>query len=231
MYRVVAGFGGTKIRLYVQDLTEKWLLLIEAQYVNAIANELFLSVAAHLSNRKDNKQYYLYWALKEWDWFRKSGMINSANNINDGLTLPSCKNNHLTVWSYNQGTVLGGLVELSRAVSDRGYIGTATTIAYAGIEALSSSEHILHESCEPDCGGDASQFKGILMRNLASLYTATRSEILKEYIEDNAVSIWAYDRDVTGKLGLILAGPSTQAANASTHSSALDALVAAIVVA
>jgi hypothetical protein len=40
-------------------------------------------------------------------------MINSHNNINDGLSLKICENNGHTVWSYNQGVILGGLVELN----------------------------------------------------------------------------------------------------------------------
>lgn len=64
--------------------------------MNAIANELFLSVAAHLANRAENSQYYINWAKKEWEWFAASGMINENNTINDGLTT-DCKNNGATV--------------------------------------------------------------------------------------------------------------------------------------
>jgi predicted alpha-1,6-mannanase (GH76 family) len=91
-------------------------------YVNAIANELFLDIAAHLANRAGSRSsYYLRWAKKEWRWFQKSGMINSNNTINDGLDLDTCENNGGTVWSYNQGVVLGGLTELSRATNDDAY--------------------------------------------------------------------------------------------------------------
>lgn len=61
-------------------------------YANAIANELFLSTAAHLANRLDDKEYYVKWAKAELDWFLKSGMINDKNLINDGLT-KDCNNN------------------------------------------------------------------------------------------------------------------------------------------
>ena len=63
-------------------------------YVNAIANELFLDVAAHLANRGGSKSsYYLSWALKEWAWFKGSGMINSQSTVNDGLNITTCQNN------------------------------------------------------------------------------------------------------------------------------------------
>lgn len=71
----------------------------EKDYVNAIANELFLSTAAHLANRADEgtaegqKGYYVDWAKKELNWFINSGMINDQGTINDGLT-SDCKNNN-----------------------------------------------------------------------------------------------------------------------------------------
>lgn len=90
-------------------------------------------------------------------------MINENNLINDGLDINpdgSCSNNGDTTWSYNQGVILGGLVELSKATGDSEYLSEATSIAEAAIAAL-SEDGILHESCEPnDCGADGSQFKG-----------------------------------------------------------------------
>lgn len=60
-------------------------------YKNAITNELFLASSmrlhpyATLLGKPTN--YYLDWALKEWQWFEQSGMINSDYLINDGLRL------------------------------------------------------------------------------------------------------------------------------------------------
>lgn len=67
--------------------------------VNAITNGLFISVAAHLANRHPNGDYYLGYAKKQWDWFLKSGLINSEGLINDGLDLTTCKNSGDVVWS------------------------------------------------------------------------------------------------------------------------------------
>ncbi|KAJ9295714.1 CAZyme family GH76 [Paecilomyces variotii] len=200
-------------------------------YVAAIANELFLSVAAHLANRADNSDYYLDWAKKEWEWFAASGMINSANTINDGLTT-DCKNNNATVWSYNQGVILGGLVELNKASPDSTYLANASNIAHAAISALTDSNHILHDPCEPNCEPDATQFKGIFMRNLQLLQEVAPSDAYVQVIQASANSIWNNDRnDTTNLLGVDWAGPFNVApADASTHSSAMDALVAAIAV-
>lgn len=68
-------------------------------YVNAIANELFIDVAAHLAARSgDQSKQYLDRAIEAWEWFQNSGMVNADSNINDGLDSATCKNNGGTIW-------------------------------------------------------------------------------------------------------------------------------------
>jgi predicted alpha-1,6-mannanase (GH76 family) len=199
-------------------------------YVNAIANELYLSVAAHLANRIPLNRDYLNTAKSQWKWFQQSGMINSQNLINDGLTT-ECVNNGQTVWSYNQGVIIGALVELAAATRDSAYLNTAKNIATAAITALSDSNNILHDPCEPNCGADGAQFKGVFMRNLQKLQQVAPNKAYLRFITANAQSIWANDRDDrTNELSVNWAGPFVAPANASTQSSALDALVAAVAV-
>lgn len=134
-------------------------------YKNAIANELYLAVAASLANRASKANSYLEIARNQWSWFRNSGLINNDSLINDGLTISAngtCTNNGETEWSYNQGVILGGLVELYRATGNSDLLSTASTIASAAMSAL-SKDGILHDSCEPKCGGDGSQFKGMIL--------------------------------------------------------------------
>ena len=197
-------------------------------YVNAIANELYLSVAAHLANRDPSNSTYLDTAKNQWDWFQKSGLINSDNTINDGLTL-DCQNNGDNVWSYNMGVILGALVQLDKAAGSTGeYISSAHTLAAAGIANLTDSNHILHDTCEPDtCAPDATQFKGIFMRNLQALHQASPMDAYKQVILANADAIWADDRNDQNQLSVVWSGPFVNPVNASTHSSAMDALVAA----
>ncbi|KAH9827488.1 glycoside hydrolase family 76 protein [Teratosphaeria destructans] len=196
-------------------------------YVNSIANELFLDVAAHLANRVAlRSEYYLGWAQEEWRWFQRSGLINAQHTINDGLNDSTCQNNNGTVWSYNQGVILGGLTELARATRDTSYVTTAKQIADAALAALAPSG-ILHDPCEPDCGGDGSQFKGVFARNLQILQQYAPETRYQTFLDDNAESIWARDRSGS-ELDLIWSGGNTQPANASTQSSALDALVGSL---
>ena len=99
-------------------------------YKNAIANELFLAVAAGLGLRFQKLSRggpappevasYLEWARREWQWFNTIGLINSRHLINDSLTTSEdpggpCRNNGAEpVYSYNQGVILGALLRLVR---------------------------------------------------------------------------------------------------------------------
>ncbi len=200
------------------------------KYKNAIANELFLSVAAHLASRaknSDERARYSDWAQKEWAWFHGSGMINAEHLINDGLDA-SCANNHRTTWSYNQGVILGALAEMYSANHDQQLLADAQTIASATLSSpLVDANGILHDPCEPKCGEDAPQFKGIFMRNLRALDEVSPSPQYEQFINANADSIWSGSHPPDYHLGLIWASPFGSA-DASTHSSATDVLVAAL---
>ncbi|KAM0323447.1 hypothetical protein ACHAQA_008726 [Verticillium albo-atrum] len=200
----------------------------ERKYVNAISNELYLSVAASLANRMPNRQVYLDIATTQWAWFKSSGMINERGTINDGLD-GACKNNGQNTWSYNQGVILGGLVELNKANGDATLLSDAAIIAKAAMKELSDDQGILHDTCEPNCGADGEQFKGIFVRNLHYLQKAAPDAAYRTFILNNADSNWAKNRDEANKMGINWAGPP-QRVSGGTHSSALDTLVAAIAV-
>ncbi|WQF80367.1 Putative glycoside hydrolase, family 76, six-hairpin glycosidase superfamily [Colletotrichum destructivum] len=202
----------------------------DRKYVNAIANELYLSVAASLANRiTSDKASYLSIATSQWAWFKASGMINDEGTINDGLD-GDCQNNGANVWSYNQGVVLGALVELSRATGDKSVLTDAANIAKAAIKRLADDNGILHDTCEPNCGSDGNQFKGIFVRNLRYLHAVAPQNDFKTFLLKNADSNWSKNRDAKGKLGVVWSGP-VQGVSGPTHSSALDSIVAAIAVA
>ncbi|KAI0971498.1 glycoside hydrolase family 76 protein [Xylaria arbuscula] len=198
-------------------------------YTNAIANELYLKVAASLANRVPaQKDYYVGIAQKQWAWFKSSGLINKDNLINDGLD-DKCANNGQNTWTYNQGVILGGLVELSKATGDTSLLTEASTIATAAIAHLSQNG-VLYEGCEPNCGSDGEQFKGVFMRNLRELQQAAPQDAFKNFLLANADAIWAKDRNSKNQLGVTWNGPFATA-DAGTQSSALDALVGAAAVA
>jgi len=208
------------------------------EYKNAIANELFLTVAAKLANRTTGTASagYLSWAQQEWTWFKASGMINSQNLINDGLTSTSgnaCTNNGEPTYTYNQGVILGGLVELYTADQDSTLLPQAKVIADAAIANLAVNGVLV----EPTgvSGGDSPQFKGIFVRNLAALYKADSNPQYKTFIDANANSIWTNDlgRGNLGggvfdyEFGGFWQGPF-DSSDATRQASALDALIAAV---
>lgn len=207
----------------------------EKNYKNAIANELFLSIAAHLANRSSGstRRQYLAWGNKEWRWFQATGMINAQGLINDGLeqgpmqgSERKCTNNGKTAWTYNQGVVLGGLAELSKANHDPLLIGLANKVASAAITKLADQNGVLHESCEPKCGTDGVQFKGIFVRNLAQLNMSQPNATIERFIDKNADSIWTSARGPQFQLDERWSGPF-DSSNASSQTSALDVLVGA----
>jgi len=185
-------------------------------------------VAAKLASLTPDAQKratYFDWAQREWKWFAASGMINSENLVNDGLDA-SCKNNHRTTWTYNQGVLIGGLTVLSKQSGDPKPLEAAQAIALSAIARLTDLDGVLHDPCEPArCGNDAPTFKGVFARNLAVLNAAAPVPGFRAFLRRNAESIWK-NRDADGKFGVVWSGPS-ELKTAATQVSALDALVAA----
>ncbi|KAK4163242.1 hypothetical protein QBC43DRAFT_335705 [Cladorrhinum sp. PSN259] len=208
----------------------------QRMYKNAITNELYISVAASLGYRIVSKRdQYLQIAQDAWAWFKRSGMINKDNLINDGLVINadgSCVNNGLQTWSYNQGVILGGLVEIYRVTGDKTLLDEAVNIAEAAIHKLRDETGIIREidRCEPNCGNDGMQFKGIFVRNLKYLNAWVPKNLFKETIRKNADSIWENNRNDKNQFGISWAGPvdAGTGPTAGTHTSAMDVLVAAL---
>src|SRR5713226_9901148 len=103
---------------------KKWDGPLWQESKGSVQNELFMTVAARLYQRTSNTMY-LTWAQNTWSWFLGTGLIgtqaehNNNNNIvvnliNDGLTPVgnNCINGGAPIWTYNQGIILGGLVDL-----------------------------------------------------------------------------------------------------------------------
>ncbi|KAK0674389.1 glycoside hydrolase family 76 protein [Cercophora samala] len=186
-------------------------------YKNAISNELYISLAAGLYLRT-KEGVYLTRAKQAWEWFGQSGMINGGDLVNDGLTEDgSCRNNNQTEWSYNQGVILGGLVDLYHATGNTTYLTTARKIADAAVASssplISSSSSssssndttgMLTESCEgaKTCNNDQQAFKGIFAYNLAKLDREFPGERpYKGVLTKWAESMYSYDRAVVKRAG------------------------------
>jgi predicted alpha-1,6-mannanase (GH76 family) len=197
-------------------------------YKNAIANELFLSVAVRLALLSHGKARadYLLWAKKEERWFLSSGMINADSLVNDGLDA-SCHNNGKTAWTYNQGVLLTGLAGFSKLTHERAALQRAELTSKAVTQHLTDANGVIHDPCEPDCGADGVQFKGILMRNLLPLLAVSPSPELTTLVQQNAESVWTRARTPANQFSVDWAGPPADGGTGSLIS-ALDSLVSAL---
>jgi predicted alpha-1,6-mannanase (GH76 family) len=200
------------------------------KYKNAIPNELFLLIAGRLHQRTTGGgPGYLDWALREWEWFKASGLIGPTGLVNDGLTA-DCANNGGTAWTYNQGVIIGGLVVLHEITGEGAYLGHAEAIASAALRDLTVPPGILTEPEELRAMGrrdGMAQVKGIFVRNLYELYRHAPRAEYRDFILANATSLWRNSRDGRNQVGLAWAGPFDRA-DASRQGSALDALTAAV---
>ncbi|KAJ6648380.1 Mannan endo-1,6-alpha-mannosidase DCW1 [Pseudolycoriella hygida] len=205
---------------------------VERGYKNAIPNELFIKLAAALHNRVPGDSKYLSQAIEVWNWFRSSGMFNSENLINDGLD-SNCKNNGQVTWSYNQGVIIGGLVELFKGTADQNYINEAKSIADAVIRSTSLNPNgvLFDYGCEQgngDCGNDGPSFKGIFNRNLGELDRVLEGRPYLSWLVAQTDSIYHYSRNSLDQYGVHWKGPFDRA-DAARQQSALDAFNAAFV--
>ena len=215
---------------------------------NAIPNELFIKLVASLHNRVKGReergncnmfslflhfslgdQKYLKQAKEVWTWFKGTGMINGEHLINDGLKdLKSCHPEGQT-FTYNQGVILGGLVELYHATDDHVYLSDAQAIADAATKSTFLNPNgILREPYEANgCQGDLPSFKGVFVRNLGELSRALPNHPYHSYLVKQAQSAYQHARNNQNQYGDHWAGPFKETGVACQHS-ALDLMNAAL---
>ena len=202
-------------------------------YKNAVTNALYVLLTASLHNRISGDTAWLAKANTAWNWFLGSGMINSSGLVNDGQS-SSCTNNGQTVWSYNQGLAVGAGLEMYKATGNSADLTEAKYLANSAVGSSALvSNGLLTESCDnlsSTCDDNQEQFKGIFMRELGNLNTATGGTYTS-FINTQINSLWNADRNSLNDFGERWSG-QTSSSNPSvsdwrTQASALEALLAA----
>jgi predicted alpha-1,6-mannanase (GH76 family) len=192
-------------------------------YKNAITNELFLVLAARLANRTPGDcgpDSYRAWAEKELDYFMDSGMVGPLHRVADGMRESGPVGEH---YAYNQGVILGGLVEMARLKNDPKLLDEASAIAAACMER-STEEGVLVDAEDNVVDNyNGNSFKGIFMRYLSELAEATGDpdRKLQAFALRQTDSIWSRSQ-VAGHAGLKWRGPFDDI-DSSSDASALDA--------
>lgn len=204
----------------------------ETEAKTSISNELFIVLAARLHLRTPGDtgpNSYLDWAQRSWAWFEASGLIGANHQVIDGLDFDTCGPGWDAAFTYNQGVILGGLVDLWRATGDGSLLDSATQIADATIELQTTPDGVLIEAeCDPKCGsGDGTTFKGVFARNVAYLYEATALPRYRAFLLRQSDAIWQKNRSAMNQLGLNWQGPFDQA-DAARQAAALDAVIGGV---
>lgn len=196
----------------------------QSHYKNAITSELFYLLAAGLHRRLPNDATLGTWADKVSRWWKAAAFVNAAGLVQDGLSA-DCKGNGQTAWTYNQGVVLGALVEMFEVTSDSQYLDAARKLADASTTKMVTPAGILLEPCEvKGCDDNATNFKGIYQRYLARLAEVTGEPKYATFLLQNARSVWK-SAQKDGLFGVSWSGPFDKA-DAPRQSSALHALLA-----
>ncbi|KAI1345261.1 glycoside hydrolase [Xylariaceae sp. FL0016] len=199
----------------------------------AIANTLFIQVAAELANKvsdSSKKEYYREWAITAWTFFQGSGMYSREEHLAlGGINLTTCQappDAH--GYTYENGALVAGLVKLTAATGNQTFVDEAHLIASAVMRNM-TKDGVLQEQhiIQATPGESAPQFKGVFMRGLKTLHEGSPRVEYPEFARKCAESILDKDMSDDGALGPDWNGPFYGPANASPHSSAMDALVAA----
>lgn len=204
----------------------------ERTYKNAITNGLWIRLTAELHNRIPGDTLWLSRSSTAWAWFQNSGMINANGLVNDGLT-DTCTNNGQTVWSYNQGMLMGAGLELWRATRDPQILASVQRLADAAIGPNGLvTNGVLTESCDAadqTCDDNGKQFKGIFIRYWTDLVDSTHDPRYAAFLEQQAENIWNDDRDAADRLGTRWSGATNNdhpnVFDWRTQASALSALI------
>jgi predicted alpha-1,6-mannanase (GH76 family) len=173
-------------------------------YTNAPANGPSAILAARL-HRRYGDPADLDWARRIVDWVQKTLVDPDTGLVWDGVHPYENPAPDRTIWTYNQGTVVGAETQLWLATGDRVHLERAEKTSAAVL-------HRYGEGGFPVEGtGDGSVFKGILARYLGDLVSAGGAKSVRAALTANGTAVAAaadqpvgidWQHPATGEAGL-----------------------------
>jgi len=160
-------------------------------YKNAITNELWIYFLT-LMYQATKDSGLLQKAIDAYTWFVGSGMINGHSLINDGIKPPpECGNNGKTTYTYNQGVIVGGLLNLQLVTdpnSTQPYADLANSITQAVVNSnhLVSDGGILQEPNNQDLDANQVYFKGVFMTQFGHFIGSSQGRLAADFVTQNA---------------------------------------------
>lgn len=170
-------------------------------YTNAPANGPAAILAALLHGRHGDPAD-LDWARRIADWLQDTLVDPGSGIVWDGTHPYEDPAVDRTVWTYNQGTVVGAEVQLWQITGDRVHLDRAQRTATAALDRYGVSGFPV------EGGGDGSLFKGILARYLGDLVRADPdgSQRVRAALTSNGTSVAAV---AGGPIGIDWQHPAT----------------------
>lgn len=158
---------------------------------NACSNAPAMILAAKLY-KLTGEQTYLDWAKKIQVW-----MADSLVDANTGLVWDGVGNhNYGNCYTYNQGTYMGGCVELYNITKEQKYLDAAIKVAdYVTNPASVEKKFSMGGILTGEGTADGGLFKGVFMRYLQQfirykILDPERQEIYIRYFLENGKSVW-----------------------------------------
>ena len=149
---------------------------------NAPGAELGLQLD-ELTTDAGKKAYYFDWAKKMYDWV--NGCLHAPNGLYwDHIDLAG--NVEKTLWSYNQGTMIGANVLLYRITGQRVYLNRAVAIADAALDYYGGVGRLYRQ--DPP-------FNAIFFKNLLLLDSVKPNPRYREAMQAYADEVWTSARD------------------------------------
>lgn len=163
---------------------------------NACANAPAMILSARLYE-ETSEERYLDWAIKIHDWTASHLKHEPSGLIYDGIGMDSVVNTNMGwLFTYNQGTYMGGCAYLYRITKDPKYLEEAVTIADIVTNPVDDRYH--HYSpggiMNGGGGGDGGLFDAIFMRYLTqmiqmNILDTNRAKAYTRYLVQNAYSL------------------------------------------